>query len=160
MMKIIAICIACTGRRSKKMMKIIAIFIACTAAFAAADAGILYGHYGYSSLGYDYGLGYGRFAYGKRAADAEPLYGHYGYSSLGYGYGLGYGRFAYGKRAADAKLPYAHPALWGCGENINPCYFTSGYDSEPYYGYGSGYGGGYGPGNVGFGGYGGVSFYG
>merc|ERR1719443_1153293 len=107
-------------------MKIIAIFIACTAAFAAADAGILYGHYGYSS----------------------------------HGYGLGYGRFAYGKRAADAKLPYAHPALWGCGEKINPCYFTSGYGSESYYGYGSGYGGGYGPGNVGFGGYGGVSFYG
>merc|ERR1712013_777167 len=81
---------------------------------AEADAGLLYGAYGYGAgLGYagygGYGLGYGRLGYaglgyyGKRSADAEPeadaglYYGGYGYgaglgySGLGYGYsGLGY----------------------------------------------------------------------
>merc|ERR1719495_476964 len=75
---------------------------------AEADAGLLYGGYGYglgyAGLGYA-GIGYGYPAYGyygKRSADAEPeakadaglLYGGYG---LGLGYaGYGYGIPAYG----------------------------------------------------------------
>ena len=76
------------------------------------------------------------------AADADPLYGHYGYSSLGYGHGLGYGRYGYGKRAADAEALYGHYGLNTLCERYGCSTF------------------GYGPGNVGFGGYGGVSFYG
>merc|ERR1711888_84374 len=87
---------------------------------AKADAGLLYGGYGYGlGLGYaglEYGgLGYAGYGYGlpaygysglgyygKRSADAEPkadagyLYGGYGYG-LGYrGLGYGYGRLGYG----------------------------------------------------------------
>merc|ERR1711862_521730 len=75
-------------------------FVVCCAAFAAAeaeadakaDAGLLYGAYGYGAgLGYA-GLGYAGVGYGYAAPAA------YGYSTLGYG-GLGY----YGKRSADAE---------------------------------------------------------
>merc|ERR1712025_504151 len=88
---------------------------------ADAEAGLLYGAYGYSGLGYAgyHGLGYAGYAgypyahgaypyaygthyIGKRSADAEPeadaavLYGSYGYTGLGYaGYhGLGYRGYA------------------------------------------------------------------
>merc|ERR1719309_1331029 len=98
-------------------MKSIAVVALCLFAAVAgeadanADAGVLYGHYGYGHhLGYAhhgyYGhhLGYAHHGYygypyahvghyyGKRSADAEPaadagyLYGHYGYGHLGYGY--------------------------------------------------------------------------
>merc|ERR1719290_303659 len=79
-------------------------FVVCCAAFAAAepeaeaDAGLLYGGYGYGAglgyagLGYGAGLGYAGLGYGYAAPAA------YGYSSLGYS-GLGY----YGKRSADAE---------------------------------------------------------
>merc|ERR1719369_978344 len=89
---------------------------------AKADAGLLYGGYGYglglryAGLGYGglgyagYGYGLGAYGYselgyyGKRSADAEPkadagyLYGGYGYGlGLGYaGLGYGYGRLGYG----------------------------------------------------------------
>merc|ERR1719260_575880 len=92
---------------------------------AEADAGLLYGAYGYgaglgyaglgygySGLGYagygGYGLGYGRLGYpglgyyGKRSADAEPeadagLY----YGGYGYGAGLGYAGLGYGILVLD-----------------------------------------------------------
>merc|ERR1719350_882978 len=68
-------------------------FVVCCAAFAGAepeakaDAGLLYGGYGYGA-----GLGYAGLGYGYAAPAA------YGYSSLGYS-GLGY----YGKRSAEAE---------------------------------------------------------
>merc|ERR1712061_436407 len=82
-----------------KMMKSIAVVALCMFAAAAgeadasADAGLLYGHYGYGHhLGYAhhgyYGYPYAHH-YGKRSADAEPTadaaYGYYGY-----GHHLGY----------------------------------------------------------------------
>merc|ERR1719378_608193 len=95
---------------------------------AEADAGLLYGGYGYG-LGYA-GLGYAGYGYpaygyyGKRSADAEPeakadaglLYGGYGYGLglgyAGYGYGIpayGYSTLGYyGKRSADADAGYLY----------------------------------------------------
>ena len=62
-------------------------FQVCCAAFAAAeaeaDAGLLYGAYGYGYAGYA-GYGYNRLGYpglgyyGKRSADAGRYYGGYG----------------------------------------------------------------------------------
>merc|ERR1711973_646161 len=102
---------------------------------AEADAGLLYGAYGYgASLGYaglgygysglryagygGYGLGYGRLGYaglgyyGKRSADAEPeadagLY----YGGYGYGAGLGYAGLGYGY----SGLGYARYGGYGLG---------------------------------------------
>merc|ERR1719419_1267756 len=87
------------------MMKSIAVVALCLFAAVAgeteanADAGVLYGHYGYGHhLGYahhgyyGYPYAYVGHYYGKRSADAEPaadagyLYGHYGYGHLGYAY--------------------------------------------------------------------------
>merc|ERR1719299_230603 len=111
-------------------------FVVCCAAFVAAeadakaDAGLLYGSYGYgtglgyaglgySGLGYaGYGLGYGRLGYaglgyyGKRSADAEPeadagLY----YGGYGYGAGLGYAGLGYGY----SGLGYAGYGGYGLG---------------------------------------------
>merc|ERR1712201_32795 len=125
-------------------MKFVAAACLVAAAFAEpeakadADAGLLYGAYGYSSLGYAgyHGLGYAGYAgypyaygaypyahgahyIGKRAADAEPeadadaavLYGAYGYSGLGYaGYhGLGYRGYA-GYPYAYGAYPYTYGA--------------------------------------------------
>merc|ERR1719481_1306667 len=112
-------------------------FVVCCAAFAAADAdaGLLYGEYGYAGLGYaglgyryglvapvatGYGISYvantaGTVHVAKREAepkaDAGLLYGAYGYGGLGYA-GLGYG--------------YAAPAVYG--------YSTLGYGGLGYYG--------------------------
>merc|ERR1712179_530300 len=104
-----------------KMMKSIAVVALCmftTAAGeaeASADAGVLYGHYGYGHhLGYGHHgyHGYGHpyryhgYHYGKRSADAEPeaaadaYYGHHGYGHLGYGH-HGYAHAYFGH-------PYAH----------------------------------------------------
>merc|ERR1719419_896280 len=85
------------------MMKSIAVVALCLFAAVAgeadanADAGVLYGHYGYGHhlgyahhgyYGYPYARHYGHY-YGKRSADAEPTaaaaYGYYGY-----GHHLGY----------------------------------------------------------------------
>merc|ERR1711964_435867 len=86
-----------------KMMKSIAVVALCMFAAAAgeadasADAGLLYGHYGYGHhlgyahhgyYGYPYAHHYGHY-YGKRSADAEPEadaaagvhYGHSGWPS-------------------------------------------------------------------------------
>merc|ERR1712095_78045 len=90
-----------------KMMKSIAVVAPCMfsavagEAEASADAGHLYGHYGYGHAlgyahhgyyGYPYAHHYGHY-YGKRSADAEPT-------------------AAYGKRSADAEptadAAYAH----------------------------------------------------
>merc|ERR1719300_883358 len=74
---------------------------------ASADAGVLYGHYGYGLHGhhgyhglahhgyahhgyYGYPYAHHGYHYGKRSADAEPeadagvLYGHYGYGLHGH----------------------------------------------------------------------------
>merc|ERR1711915_568969 len=97
---------------------------------AEADAGLLYGGYGYglgyAGLGYaGYGYGYPAYGYyGKRSANAEPeakadaglLYGGYGYGlGLGYaGYGYGFSAYGfstlgyYGKRSADADAGYLY----------------------------------------------------
>merc|ERR1719244_1525229 len=65
-------------------------FVVYFAAFAAAEAGLLYGGYGYGAGPGYAGLGY----YGKRSADAEPeAYERY---NGGYGYAAPYG---YGKPA-------------------------------------------------------------
>merc|ERR1711915_790631 len=82
----------------------------------AADAGYLYGHYGYGHLGYahhgyygyPYAHHYGHY-YGKRSADAEAdagyLYGHYGYGRRYYGHGYAHhGYYGY---------PYAHHGYYG-----------------------------------------------
>merc|ERR1711954_581168 len=123
-------------------MKFVAAACLVAAAFAEpeakadADAGLLYGAYGYSGLGYAgyHGLGYAGYAgypyaygaypyahgahyIGKRSADAEPeadaavLYGSYGYTGLGYaGYhGLGYRGYA-GYPYAYGAYPYAYGA--------------------------------------------------
>merc|ERR1712124_122596 len=102
---------------------------------ADAEAGLLYGAYGYSGLGYAgyHGLGYAGYAgypyahcaypyaygthyVGKRSADAEPeanadaayLYGAYGYA--GY-HGLGYAGYRYaGYPHAYGAYPYAYGA--------------------------------------------------
>merc|ERR1719445_135462 len=115
---------------SNKMMKSIAVVALCMFAAvageadASADAGYLYGHYGYGhALGYAhhgyYGYPYARYGhyYGKRSADAEPtaaaepkadadaFYGYYGHPYARYGH-------YYGKRSADAEpaadAAYAH----------------------------------------------------
>merc|ERR1712112_275729 len=122
-----------------KMMKSIAVVALCMFAAvageaeASADAGYLYGHYGYGHAlgyahhGYPYAHHYGHYygkrsadaeptaAYGKRFADAEPTadaaYAHYGYGHhLGYAhhgyYGYPYAHHYghyYGKRSADAE---------------------------------------------------------
>merc|ERR1712025_1471800 len=128
--------------RSK--MKFVAAACLVAAAFAEpeakadADAGLLYGAYGYAGLGYAgyHGLGYAGYAgyphaygaypyaygahyIGKRSADAEPeadadaavLYGAYGYGGLGYaGYhGLGYRGYA-GYPYAYGAYPYSYGA--------------------------------------------------
>merc|ERR1712027_111548 len=97
------------------MMKSIAVVALCMFAAAAgeadasADAGLLYGHYGYGHhLGYAhhgyYGYPYAHhgYYYGKRSADAEPTadaaYAHYGYGYYGHGYAH-HGYYGY---------PYAH----------------------------------------------------
>merc|ERR1712177_136432 len=109
-------------------MKFVAAACVVPEAKADADAGLLYGAYGYAGLGYAgyHGLGYAGYAgypyaygaypyaygahyIGKRSADAEPeanadaayLYGAYGYA--GY-HGLGYAGYGY------AGYPYAHGA--------------------------------------------------
>merc|ERR1739845_196481 len=112
-------------------------FVAAACLFAAAiaepeakadaDAGLLYGAYGYSGLGYagyaGYPHAYGAYPYahgahyiGKRSADAEPeanadaayLYGAYGYA--GY-HGLGYAGYRYaGYPHAYGAYPYAYGA--------------------------------------------------
>merc|ERR1739845_264016 len=88
---------------------------------AEADAGLLYGAYGYGAgLGYA-GLGYGRLGYaglgyyGKRSADAEPeadagLY----YGGYGYGAGLGYAGLGYGY----SGLGYAGYGGYGLGYGL------------------------------------------
>merc|ERR1712117_601296 len=93
-----------------KMMKSIAVVALCMFAAAAgeadasADAGLLYGHYGYGHhLGYAhhgyYGYPYAHHGcyYGKRSADAEPKAdadAYYGYA-YPYAYGLGYAHHGY-----------------------------------------------------------------
>merc|ERR1719312_2152668 len=121
-------------------------FVVCCAAFAAAeakaDAGLLYGAYGYGAgLGYA-GLGYAGLGYGYAAPAA------YGYSTLGYG-GLGY----YGKRSADAE-PKAEAGLlygaYGYGAGLGYAGLGYGYSGLGYAGYG-GYGFGYGGYGLGYG---------
>merc|ERR1712134_197611 len=121
-----------------KMMKSIAVVALCMFAAvageaeASADAGHLYGHYGYGHAlgyahhgyyGYPYAHHYGHY-YGKRSADAEPtaaaepkadadaFYGYgyglahhgYGYAHHGYyGYPYAHHGYYYGKRSADAE---------------------------------------------------------
>merc|ERR1712213_292617 len=138
-----------------KMMNSIAVVALCMFAAvageadASADAGVLYGHYGYGHhLGYGYGHGlahhgyYGYpyahhgYHYGKRSADAEPeadagvLYGHYGYGLHGYhgyhglahhgyahhgyyGYPYAHHGYHYGKRSADAEPEADAGVLYG-----------------------------------------------
>merc|ERR1711881_251460 len=86
---------------------------------ASADAGVLYGHYGYGHhlahhgyYGYPYAHHYGHY-YGKRSADAEPEaaadagihYGAYGY--YGHPYHYGYAHHGY------YGYPYAHRGYYG-----------------------------------------------
>merc|ERR1712106_918562 len=96
-------------------------FVVCFAAFAAAeadaDAGVLYGAYGYSGglgyagLGYGAGLGYAGLGHGAGL----------GYAGLGYGAGLGYAGLATGygvSNVADTVgiagvAPAALPAVAG-----------------------------------------------
>merc|ERR1712115_238079 len=127
-------------------MKLVAADCLVAAAFAEpeakadADAGLLYGAYGYAGLGYAgyHGLGYAGYAgypyaygaypyaygahyIGKRSADAEPeadadaavLYSAYGYAGLVYaGYhGLGYRGYAgYPYAYAHGAYPYTYGA--------------------------------------------------
>merc|ERR1739848_469174 len=122
-----------------KMMKSIAVVALCMFAAAAgeadasADAGLLYGHYGYGHhlgyahhgyYGYPYAHHYGHY-YGKRSADAEPEadasagvhYGHYGYY--------------YGKRSADAE-PEADAAYGYYGYAHHPYHFGYAHHGYPY----------------------------
>merc|ERR1719430_2056907 len=101
---------------SQRMNMIKIAFVVCCAAFAAAeaeaDAGLLYGAYGYGAgLGYA-GLGYGYSGLG---------YAGYGYNRLGYP-GLGYpGLGYYGKRSADAGRyygGYGKAGPWGAYTGI------------------------------------------
>merc|ERR1712106_1309612 len=88
-------------------------FVVCFAAFAAAeadaDAGVLYGAYGYSGglgyagLGYGAGLGYAGLGYGAGL----------GHAGLGYGAGLGYAGLGYGAGLVYAGL--AAPIATGYG---------------------------------------------
>merc|ERR1712117_940126 len=86
------------------------VFVALAALVAEADAGLLYGGYGYSGYSpYAYGLGYGSYGYAAPyaySAYSSPYY----YGGLRtYSYGLGYGRYGgYWKRSADAE-PKAEP---------------------------------------------------
>merc|ERR1711973_528954 len=148
-----------------KMMKSIAVVALCMFAAAAgeadasADAGLLYGHYGYGHhlgyahhgyYGYPYAHHYGHY-YGKRSADAEPtaaaepkadaFYGYgyglahhgYGYAHHGYyGYPYAHHGYYYGKRSADAE-PTADAAYahYGYGHG----YYGHGYAHHGYYGY-------------------------
>merc|ERR1711915_739036 len=92
---------------------------------AEADAGILYGGYGYG-LGYA-GLGYAGYRYGYPA---------YGYSTLGY----------YGKRSAEAEPEAkADAGLYYGGYGYGLGYTGLGYAGLGYagYGYGLGYRGYY-----------------
>merc|ERR1711942_509671 len=145
-----------------KMMKSIAVVALCMFAAvageaeASADAGYLYGHYGYGHAlgyahhgyyGYPYARHYGHY-YGKRSADAEPtaaaepkadsFYGYgyglahhgYGYAHHGYyGYPYAHHGYHYGKRSADAE-PTADAAYahYGYGHHL-------GYAHHGYYGY-------------------------
>merc|ERR1711981_1345785 len=85
-----------------KMMKSIAVVALCMFAAAAgeaeasADAGVLYGHYGYGHHlgyghhgyhGYGYPYRYHGYHYGKRSADAEPEAAADAYDGSIYGYG-------------------------------------------------------------------------
>merc|ERR1712117_736652 len=131
-----------------KMMKSIAVVALCMFAAAAgeadasADAGLLYGHYGYGHhlgyahhgyYGYPYAHHYGHY-YGKRSADAEPTAAAEPKADAfyGYGYGLAHHGYGYGKRSADAKptadAAYAH---YGYGHG----YYGHGYAHHGYYGY-------------------------
>merc|ERR1712002_249450 len=104
--------------QTSKMMKSIAVVALCMFAAAAgeaearADAGVLYGHYGYGHhlahhgyYGYPYAHHYGHY-YGKRSADAEPTadaaYGYYGHP-----YHYGYAHHGY------YGYPYAHHGYYG-----------------------------------------------
>merc|ERR1712223_1727876 len=145
-----------------KMMKSIAVVALCMFAAAAgeadasADAGLLYGHYGYGHhlgfahhgyYGYPYAYHYGHY-YGTRSADAKPtaaaepkadaFYGYgyglahhgYGYAHHGYyGYPYAHHGYYYGKRSADAE-PTADAAYahYGYGHHL-------GYAHHGYYGY-------------------------
>merc|ERR1711937_1065679 len=111
-----------------KMMKSIAVVALCMFAAvageaeASADAGYLYGHYGYGHAlgyahhgyyGYPYAHHYGHY-YGKRSADAEPTAAaepkadadaFYGYGLAHHGYGYAHhGYYGY---------PYAHHGYYG-----------------------------------------------
>merc|ERR1711973_689407 len=131
-----------------KMMKSIAVVALCMFAAAAgeadasADAGLLYGHYGYGHhlgyahhgyYGYPYAHHYGHY-YGKRSADAEPTAAAEPKADAfyGYGYGLAHHGYCYGKRSADAEptadAAYAH---YGYGHG----YYGHGYAHHGYYGY-------------------------
>merc|ERR1712027_38448 len=111
-----------------KMMKSIAVVALCMFAAAAgeadasADAGLLYGHYGYGHhlgyahhgyYGYPYAHHYGHY-YGKRSADAEPTAAAEPKADAFYGYGYRHAHhgYYYGKRSADAEptadAAYAH----------------------------------------------------
>merc|ERR1712038_685185 len=153
-------------RINMKVFVALAALVAVAYAEVEADAGLLYGGYGYSGYSpYAYGLGYGSYGYAAPyaySAYASPYYGGY-YGARTYGYGLGYGR--YWKRAADAEpkaeadasllyggygYGYAAPYAYGSYGYAAP-YAYSAYSSPYYYGglrtygYGLGYGryGGY-----------------
>merc|ERR1739848_554583 len=129
-----------------KMMKSIAVVALCLFAAAAgeadasADAGLLYGHYGYGHhLGYahhgyyeyPYAHHYGHY-YGKRSADAEPTAAAEPKADAFYGYAYAHHGYYYGKRSADAEptadAAYAH---YGYGHG----YYGHGYAHHGYYGY-------------------------
>merc|ERR1712123_108912 len=104
---------------SHRMNMIKIAFVVCFAAFAAAeaeaDAGVLYGAYGYGAglgyagLGYNAGLGYAGLGYGAGL----------GHAGLGYGAGLGYAGLVYGAGLGYAGLTAPIATRYGVSNVAN-----------------------------------------